>query len=88
MLAAVPGLMECVGRVSGPAPRAGSVNYRSMRALGPLLGYLGALGVPDPVAAMLERYRRLLLVERRVAPWIEGNKHPLALVQPSTATAR
>jgi integrase/recombinase XerD len=51
---------------------AGYVNYRSMKALAPLLGYLAALGVQpptppielDPVAAMLERYRRYLVVER------------------------
>ena len=51
---------------------AGYVNYRSMRALAPLLGYLAPLGVLpptppvvlDPVAAVLERYRRFLLVER------------------------
>lgn len=51
---------------------AGYVNYRSMKALAPLLGHLAALGVLptmppvelDPVAAMLERYRRFLVVER------------------------
>lgn len=51
---------------------AGCMNHRSMRALAPLLGYLGPLGVLpptppvvlDPVAAVLERYRRFLLVER------------------------
>jgi hypothetical protein len=51
---------------------AGYVNYRSMRAIAPLLGYLAPLGVLpvappvvlDPVAAELERYRRFLVVER------------------------
>jgi site-specific recombinase XerD len=51
---------------------AGYVNYRSMRAFAPLLGYLAPLGVLpvappvvlDPVAAVLERYRRFLVVER------------------------
>lgn len=51
---------------------AGYVNYRSMKALAPLLGHLAALGVQpstppvelDPVAAMLERYRGYLVVER------------------------
>jgi len=51
---------------------AGYVNYRSRRALRPLLAYLGPLGVLppappvvlDPVAAVLERYRRFLLLER------------------------
>lgn len=52
--------------------QAGYVNYRSMKALAPLLGYLAPLGVLpptppvllDPAAAMLERYRRFLVVER------------------------
>jgi hypothetical protein len=51
---------------------AGYVNYRSMRAFAPLLGYLAPLGVLpvepsvvlDPVAAVLERYRRFFVVER------------------------
>lgn len=46
--------------------------YRSARALGPLLEYLTPLGVlpvesevpPDPVEELLGRYRRYLLVER------------------------
>jgi site-specific recombinase XerD len=50
----------------------GYAEYRSARALGPLLEYLTPLGVlpvepevpPDPVEELLGRYRRYLLIER------------------------
>jgi site-specific recombinase XerD len=53
---------------------AGYVEYRSVKALRPLLEYLAPLGVlpipqevpPDPVAELLGRYRAWLLVERGV----------------------
>ena len=53
---------------------AGYVEYRSMKALRPLLTYLAPLGVlpipqevpPDPVDELLGRYRAWLLVERGV----------------------
>ena len=55
---------------------AGYVQYRSMKALRPLLAYLAPLGVlpvpqqvpPDPVEELLGRYRAWLLVERGVTP--------------------
>jgi site-specific recombinase XerD len=55
---------------------AGYVEYRSVKALGPLLEYLTPLGVlpipqevpPDPVEELLGRYRAWLLVERGVTP--------------------
>ena len=55
---------------------AGYVEYRSVKALGPLLEYLTPLGVlpipqevpPDPVEQLLGRYRAWLLVERGVTP--------------------
>ena len=55
---------------------AGYVEYRSVKALVPLLEYLAPLGVlpvpqevpPDPVAELLGRYRAWLLVERGVTP--------------------
>jgi len=55
---------------------AGYVEYRSMKALQPLLEYLGPLGVlpipqevpPGPVEELLGRYRGWLLVERGVTP--------------------
>ena len=55
---------------------AGYVEYRSMKALRPLLDYLAPLGVlpipqevpPDPVEELLGRYRAWLLVERGVTP--------------------
>ena len=55
---------------------AGYVEYRSVRALQPLLGYLAPLGVlpvpqevpPGPVEELLGRYRAWLLVERGVTP--------------------
>src|SRR3954451_13909140 len=55
---------------------AGYVEYRSVKALRPLLGYLAPLGVlpipqevpPDPVEELLGRYRAWLLVERGVTP--------------------
>ena len=55
---------------------AGYVEYRSMKALRPLLGYLAPLGVlpipqevpPGPVEELLGRYRAWLLVERGVTP--------------------
>ena len=53
---------------------AGYVEYRSVKALGPLLEYLAPLGVlpipqevpPDSVEELLGRYRAWLLVERGV----------------------
>ena len=55
---------------------AGYVEYRSVRALQPLLEYLAPLGVllvpqdppPGPVEELLGRYRAWLLVERGVTP--------------------
>jgi site-specific recombinase XerC len=55
---------------------AGYVEYRSVRALRPLLEYLAPLGVlpipqevpPGPVEELLGRYRAWLLVERSVTP--------------------
>jgi len=55
---------------------AGYVEYRSLKALRPLLAYLAPLGVlpipqevpPDPVEELLGRYRAWLLVERGVTP--------------------
>jgi site-specific recombinase XerD len=55
---------------------AGYVEYRSLKALQPLLEYLAPLGVlpipqevpPDPVEELLGRYRAWLLVERGVTP--------------------
>jgi integrase/recombinase XerD len=55
---------------------AGYVEYRSVKALGPLLEYLAPLGVlpipqevpPDPVEELLGRYRAWLLVERGLMP--------------------
>lgn len=55
---------------------AGYVEYRSVRALQPLLEYLAPLGVlpipqevpPGPVEELLGRYRGYLLVERGVTP--------------------
>lgn len=55
---------------------AGYVEYRSMKALRPLLEYLAPLGVlpippdvaPGPVEELLGRYRAWLLVERGVTP--------------------
>jgi integrase/recombinase XerD len=55
---------------------AGYVEYRSVKALRPLLEYLAPLGVlpipqevpPDPVEELLGRYRAWLLVERGVTP--------------------
>lgn len=55
---------------------AGYVEYRSIKALGPLLEYLAPLGVlpvpqevpPDPVEELLGRYRVWLLGERGVTP--------------------
>jgi site-specific recombinase XerD len=55
---------------------AGYVEYRSLKALQPLLAYLAPLGVlpipqevpPDPVEELLGRYRAWLLVERGVTP--------------------
>ncbi|MDN5929638.1 MAG: site-specific integrase [Pseudonocardia sp.] len=55
---------------------AGYVEYRSVKALGPLLEYLAPLGVlpipqdvaPGPVEELLGRYRAWLLVERGVTP--------------------
>jgi site-specific recombinase XerD len=55
---------------------AGYREYRSVKALGPLLAYLAPLGVlpipqevpPDPVEELLGRYRGWLLVERGVTP--------------------
>jgi integrase/recombinase XerD len=55
---------------------AGYVEYRSVKALQPLLGYLAPLGVlpipqevpPDPVEELLGRYRAWLLAERGVTP--------------------
>ena len=55
---------------------AGYAEYRSVKALRPLLAYLAPLGVlpirqevpPDPVAELLGRYRAWLLVERGVTP--------------------
>ncbi|MGH3613643.1 MAG: hypothetical protein ACRDRK_13840 [Pseudonocardia sp.] len=55
---------------------AGYREYRSARALAPLLGYLAPLGVlpipqevpPGPVEELLGRYRAWLLVERGVTP--------------------
>lgn len=69
-----------VGDLSGPVVErylaerraAGYVNYRSVKAMRPLLGYLEPLGVLPPAPrvvlgaadALLERYRRFLLIER------------------------
>jgi integrase/recombinase XerD len=55
---------------------AGYVEYRSLKALQPLLAYLAPLGVlpipqevpPDPVEELLGRYRAWLLLERGVTP--------------------
>ncbi|WP_445183483.1 tyrosine-type recombinase/integrase [Pseudonocardia sp. Cha107L01] len=55
---------------------AGYVEYRSVKALQPLLGYLAPKGVlpiprevpPGPVEELLGRYRAWLLVERGVTP--------------------
>ncbi len=55
---------------------AGYVQYRSVKALAPLLSYLAPLGVlpirqevpPDPAEELLGRYRAWLLVERGVTP--------------------
>src|SRR4051794_25802430 len=55
---------------------AGYVEYRSLKALQPLLEYLAPLGVlpipqevpPDPVEELLGRYRVWLLTERGVTP--------------------
>jgi site-specific recombinase XerD len=55
---------------------AGYVEYRSVKALQPLLAYLAPVGVlpvppevlPDPVEELLGRYRTWLLVERGVTP--------------------
>lgn len=54
---------------------AGYVNYRSGKAMRPLLSYLGRLGVLPredvelgPVSALLERYRSYLLSERGLTP--------------------
>lgn len=55
---------------------AGYVEYRSVKAMQPLLGYLAPLGVlpiprevpPGPVEELLGRYRAWLLMERGVTP--------------------
>ena len=56
---------------------AGYTNYRSIKALRPLLEYLHGLGAAplaavaaptSPVEVLLERYRRFLKVERSLAP--------------------
>ncbi len=54
---------------------AGYVNYRSVKAVRPLLGYLDRLGmvlpeevVVGPVPALLERYRVYLISERGLTP--------------------
>jgi integrase/recombinase XerD len=55
---------------------AGYVEYRSLKAMRPLLGYLAPLGVlpvpaevrPDAVEELLGRYRDYLLVERGLTP--------------------
>ena len=73
-----------LGELSGPVTEAylterrvaGYVQYRSAKALEPLLGYLAPLGVlpvappvpPDPVEDLLGRYRDYLLVERGLTP--------------------
>lgn len=54
---------------------AGYVNYRSIKAMRPLLGYLDRLGMlpaaevaVGPVPALLERYRAYLISERGLTP--------------------
>ncbi len=83
------------GELSGPVTEAylterraaGYVQYRSAKALEPLLGYLAPLGVlpvapqdpPDPVEDLLGRYRDYLLVERGLDTWggaRPGRDHP------------
>jgi len=69
----VVGLVEpVIERYMAVRRRAGYTNYRTSRALVPLLGYLRGLGVAPPpaspprtpVEALLERYRHYLIVER------------------------
>ena len=80
MLAADVGLDQLSGpvieRYLAARRVAGYREYRSPRAVAPLLAYLAPLGVlpipqevaPDPVEELLGRYRTWLLVERGVTP--------------------
>ena len=65
-----------IERYLGERRAAGYVEYRSVKAMRPLLGFLSPLGVLpaeppmrlDPVAELVSRYRGYLLTERGLAP--------------------
>jgi integrase/recombinase XerD len=64
-----------VERYLGERRAAGNVNYRSIKAMRPLLSYLAELGILPPkepafgpVPALLERYRSYLISERGLTP--------------------